>query len=115
MDRMAMPVQTGNVIDYKNTGTEDIKCGDVVGCKTFCGIAETDIIPNEVGALAIVGVWDVPAVTGALEIGDHVYWNGDKATKTSTNNSPLGIVIEPKAANGTIARIKLKSWIPPAP
>lgn len=115
MDRVAKPVQTGDVIDYLNAGSEVIKVGDVVEMKNMCGIAETDIEPGEKGAVALVGVWEVPAVTGAFEVGELVYWNKTKATKTSTDNPPLGFVVAPKLANGTVTRVKLLPFAAPEP
>ena len=43
MARQAMPVQTGKVIDYINSGETKINVGDVVPLISLCGIAETDI------------------------------------------------------------------------
>jgi predicted RecA/RadA family phage recombinase len=77
---------------------------------TFCGVAETDIPAGEIGTVAITKVWDVPAVSGtAFSVGDTLYWDAPnkRATKTATNNTPLGVCVAPKASGQTIARVKI--------
>jgi predicted RecA/RadA family phage recombinase len=109
MSRQAMPVQTGNVIDYTNTTGALIPVGDIIPLGTICGVAETDIEDGRIGVVNIVGVWDVPSVTGAFDVGDLLYWDAvaKKATKTDTDNTPLGITVASKGASATTARVKL--------
>ena len=109
MIRQAMPVQTGDVIDYVNTTAALIEVGSVVPLISFCGVAETDIEDGRVGAVRIVGVWDVPAVSGAISVGELVYWDSSvkKATKTNTGNTPLGVAVASKSGSATVARVKL--------
>jgi predicted RecA/RadA family phage recombinase len=109
MSRQAMPVQTGDVIDYVNTTGSLIEVGSIVPLGSLCGVAETDIEDGRAGAVNIVGVWDVPAVTGAFNVGDVLYWDAtnNKATKTDTGNTPLGVAVASKSGSGTTARVKL--------
>jgi predicted RecA/RadA family phage recombinase len=110
MSRIAMPVQTGEVIDFINGTADAISVGDVVPLKTFCGVAETDLPPGGEGAVAITRVWDVPAVSGtAFAAGDVLFWNAanKQATLTTTNNTPLGVCVAPKASGQTVARVKI--------
>lgn len=108
MSRIAMPVHSGKVIDWLNGTSADVASGDVVPMKNFCGIAETDIPKSVTGAVAVYGVWDVPAVSGsAFEVGDFVYWDpaAKRVTQTETNNIPFGVVTLFKAASTTKARV----------
>lgn len=110
MSRIANPVQTGEVIDYTNAGTNPIAVGEVIVLSTFCGIAETDIPVGEMGAVAITKIWEVPSVSGTVfAVGDILYWDATakKATKTATNNTHLGVCITPKVAGGTRAQVKI--------
>ena len=113
MSRIAMPVQTGEVIDYINSGADPIAVGDVVVMETFCGVAEIDIPAGEIGTVAITKVWDVPSVSGTAFVpGDLLYWNATnkQATKTATGNVPLGVCIATKTSGQTITRVKIGLW-----
>ena len=110
MSRIAMPVQTGEVIDYKNSGTEQINAGDVVPMVKVCGIAEINIAPGETGSVAITKIWEVPSVSGtAFVVGDVIFWDttAKKATKTATSNTPLGLCVAPKTAGEVRTRVKI--------
>ncbi|MDO5115993.1 MAG: DUF2190 family protein [Synergistaceae bacterium] len=110
MSRQAIPVQRGEVIDYKNSGETTISVGDVIVLSNMCGIAETEIKSGESGAVRLDQVWEIGAVTGsAFAVGDIVYWNTTNkyATKTPTNNTLLGIVVAPKASSEAKCRVKI--------
>ncbi len=118
MARQAMPVQTGDAIDYKNENTEVIAVGSIVPMGNCCGVAETDIAPGDKGAVKIVGVWEVDSVSSAaFTVGLPLYWDdtNNRATNSATDNTPLGICVAPKPSGGTRARVRLCMWIPPAP
>lgn len=117
MARQAMPVQTGDVIDYKNDGDETIAVGSIVTLTNFCGIAETDIAPSDTGAVCIVGVWEVDSVSSAaFAVGLPLYWDetNSRATNSATGNTPLGMCVAPKSSGGTKARVKIGVWFTPA-
>ncbi|MBQ9526984.1 MAG: DUF2190 family protein [Fretibacterium sp.] len=117
MARQAMPVQTGDVIDYKNSGEELIAVGSIVPMGNFCGVAEVDIAPGDTGAVCIVGVWEVDSVSSAVfTVGLPIYWDAanTRATNSATGNTPLGMCVAPKASGGTKARVKIGMWFPPA-
>jgi len=69
-------IHTGNAIDY--TPASAVGAGDVVviGSNTIA-IAKLDIAANVLGALATRGVFDGAKVTGAISLGDAVYWDAD--------------------------------------
>ena len=108
MSRIAVEVQNGRYLDY--VPGSDVAVGDVVPLTTFCGVAMTDIPSGTVGTIAAEGVFEVPAVNNAaFAPGDRLYWNAatKKATKTSTDNTPLGLAVAVKAAAGAFARVLL--------
>lgn len=94
MARQGVFQQTGDIIDFVNTGTDTIAAGQVVPLGTRIGFAAVDIAPNATGGVVVKGVFsDVPAdTTAAFGVGDVLYWNAtaNKLTKTATDNVPTG-------------------------
>ena len=69
-------VHRGDAVDY--TPGADVAAGDVVVQSDLVGIAKRDIKANELGALAVAGVFDVAKEGGVgvtFAIGDKVYWD----------------------------------------
>ena len=69
-------VQQGESIDY--TPAADVAAGDVIVQGELVGVAKKDITANELGALAVEGVFDFPKATGvgtAITAGSNVYWD----------------------------------------
>ena len=66
--------QKGYVIDYTNPGA-DIASGDVVVIGSTMGVALTDILAGETGAVQISNVFNLPKADAAdISQGDPVYW-----------------------------------------
>ena len=110
MNRVMMPLQKGECIDWTNATGVDISVGDVVPLNTFCGVAATDIPADGKGVLVVGEAWRGPAVAEeTVSVGDPLYWDADakKITKTSTSNTFLGVAIEPKVATGTVVGVKI--------
>ena len=77
-------LQTGTRLDYK-PGTE-VEVDSVVTLKTRIGIATTTIPAGDTGALAVMGVFELPSVSAkAFEVGDELYWNGSALTTDKDN------------------------------
>ena len=72
--------QRGETIDY--TPTDDLANGDVVDLATRIGVAGNDIPAGETGAVHVVGVFEIPKATGAVTVGQALYW--DKAAENIT-------------------------------
>ena len=68
-------IHTGNVIDY--TPGSAVGAGDVIVLGNTIAIAKLDIAANVLGALATRGVFDGVKATGAINLGDAVYWDAD--------------------------------------
>ena len=64
-------VQRGDAIDY--TPMEDVAAGDVVVLSgKLVGVAKLDIKAGELGALAVVGVYEIATGGAAVAVGDVV-------------------------------------------
>lgn len=101
-------VQRGETIDFVNNTSADISAGEVVEIGTRIGVAATFIPVGHKGALNVLGVYDIPALTTeALTVGQAVYYKDGKIQATETDATPAGWVVEPKAQTAAIARVKI--------
>ncbi|MDR1142080.1 MAG: DUF2190 family protein, partial [Planctomycetaceae bacterium] len=84
-------IHEGQAIDY--TPTEDVPAGTVVILGALVGITKLDIPANTLGAIHTRGVYEIEKATGAVEIGDKIYWAaGTKnVTTTATSNTLIGV------------------------
>jgi predicted RecA/RadA family phage recombinase len=109
-------VQNGNTIDH--VATAAISSGDVVVIGSLVGVAKTDAAIGDTVAVAIEGVWEIPAATAAITLGAAVYWDVDgdpvggtagsgAATATATDNTQMGYAIEAKDAGVATVLVKL--------
>jgi len=99
-------VQTGKTIDYKNNGAA-IGYGDIVTIGARIGIAAENIAVGATGSLSVSGIYELPADnTTAFSVGDKVYWDGAKLTKTA-GAVVAGWITEPKAQADAVARVKI--------
>ena len=100
-------IQPGESIDYMNTG-EDLKAGQVVKLSDRCGIAMTDIAKNTVGAVAVVGVFELPKEPAkTFDVGAAAYYKDDVGiTSDKSGNTAIGFAVE--KANATDSTVKVK-------
>jgi len=103
-------IHNGNAIDY--TPTADVPAGAVVVQGELVGVTKLDIPANTLGALAVVGVFDIAKATGtgtAITAGANCYWNAStsQATTTATDNKLIGKCIRAAADADTTVRIRL--------
>lgn len=102
-------IQEGGSLDYRNAGAAIGYC-DVVVLDGRIGIAESDIPAGGLGALSVVGVYELPAETGtAFTLGAALYWDATNGvtTTTATDNTPCGYAAAAKAAAATVAVVKI--------
>ena len=107
--------QRGETIDY--TATDDLANGDVVNLATRIGVAGDDIAAGETGAVHVVGVFEIPKATGAVTVGQALYW--DKAAENITtvastgespsvvNNTPAGWAVAAAGSSDATVLVKL--------
>ena len=86
-------VQRGEAIDY--TPVADVAAGDVVVQGELVGVAKRTIKADQLGSLAVEGVFDFPKATGvstAIAVGVNVYWDvadGEATTDADTGTNKL--------------------------
>ena len=72
-------VQRGESIDY--TPTADVAAGDVIRLGKMIGVSKLDIKSGELGALALVGVYELAVKSGkAFSVGQTAYYNPTDGT-----------------------------------
>jgi predicted RecA/RadA family phage recombinase len=105
-------VQQGNSIDHTPSGA--ITAGDVVVQGDLIGIAQVDCAANQLGALAVVGVFDIDKATGVgtgIAVGTKVYWDATNKQATADddtgNNKYLGKTIIAAGDDDAKARVRL--------
>ena len=105
-------IHEGNSIDY--TPNADVAAGDVVVQSDLVGIAKLDITANELGALAVSGVFDVAKEGGVgvtFAVGDKAYWDDGNdfavATDGAGANKLLGKAVAAAADADTTVLVRL--------
>jgi len=106
----AVFVQEGDVIDY--TPSSAVAAGDVVVQGDLIGVAKQPIAANTAGALAVVGVIDVPKAAGsAINVGTKVYWDATNKLGTTSDgggaNKLLGKAVLTAASAAATVRVRL--------
>jgi predicted RecA/RadA family phage recombinase len=108
-DPVAIYRQYGNQIAY--TPVADVAAGDVVDLGTFVGIAQRAIPADELGALAIEGVFEVNKFTDeAIDLGAPVYWDVGTTTATGTigySEAVMGLCVKAALAGDSTVLVKL--------
>jgi predicted RecA/RadA family phage recombinase len=105
-------IQEGDAIDYTPGG--DLAAGDVVVLSDLVGVTKRDIKANQLGALAVTGVFDFAKTGGGgvtFAIGDKAYWddatNVAVATDGAGANKLLGKAVLAAADADTTVRVRL--------
>jgi predicted RecA/RadA family phage recombinase len=108
--------QDPGTIDY--TPASAVDAGDVVVTNGHVRIAKRDIAANELGALAVEGIFDVVKDNSNISDGNALYWdsNGDPvggtagtgaATTTASGNTFMGYAIAAAGVSATTVRMSL--------
>lgn len=108
----------GKVLDFTNGTGEDILSGHVVVVGDVIGVATVDILPTEMGVVAVAEVWELPKAVEALAQGKKVYWDVDgdpksgvvgsgALTATEAGNIYAGFVAVAAVADGVTVAVKL--------
>lgn len=108
-------IQDGDAIDF--VPNVDVAAGEVVLLGDLIGIAKRDIPAGVLGALALVGVYELPKATGggtAMESGVIAFWDigNQEVTNVSTgvNYRLLGGVVEAVGDNDATVRVRLAAF-----
>jgi predicted RecA/RadA family phage recombinase len=103
-------IQEGSAIDY--TPGADTPAGTVVVQNDLVGVTRVDLKTNQLGALAVAGVFEFPKATGAgsaIGVGVLTYWDAvaSNATKTATGNKLIGKAVKATVDADTFVRVRL--------
>ena len=105
-------VHDGDAIDY--TPGADVVPGDVVVQSDLIGVAKREIKANELGALAVTGVFDIAKQAGGgvtFAVGDLAYWDDTNKVAVTTDgagaNKLLGKAVRAAADADATVRVKL--------
>ena len=94
--------QEGKAIDY--TPAQAVAAGQVVVQGSLIGVAKTPIAANQLGAIAVRGIFDVVKANEQISLGAAVFWDADgnpyggtagtgALTTTSTDNTFVGFAM----------------------
>ena len=99
--------QTGDVIDY--TAAEALSFGDVVDLSTRIGVAGADIAKDAAGPVQVTGVYRIPKASGAVTVGQALYWDNSakNITTTADSNTPAGWAVAPAASEDSDVLVKI--------
>ena len=100
-------IHDGKAIDFFSE--TDIPGGSVVVKNNLVGITKLDIKANTLGALHVVGVYDVEKSDVAIPLGSHVYWDAaaKKAVIAATGNTLLGVAVGDAAIESETVRVRI--------
>lgn len=103
----AIFVQVGDVIDY--TAAEDLSFGDVVDLTTRIGVAGAAIARDAAGPVQVTGVYRIPKATGAVTVGQALYWakSAKNLTTTADSNTPAGWAVAPAESEDPDVLVKI--------
>ena len=103
-------IQQGIALDYRPS--VDTPAGTVVVLADLVGVAVQAIKANQLGSLAVEGVFEFPKNNGiALEQGQNVFWDANENVVESWQSSgfhhALGKVAESASGSKTKVRVRL--------
>ena len=101
-------IQRGDSIDY--TSTSDIAAGDIIKVGSLVGVAKLDIKAGELGALALVGVYEVETGGTAVAIGTVVSIDpatGKVCTEGTAGAVKLGHAVTKAETSDTTVLVRL--------
>ena len=103
----AIFVQVGDVIDY--AAAEDLSFGDVVDLTTRIGVAGAAIARDAAGPVQVTGVYRIPKATGAVTVGQALYWakSAKNLTTTADSNTPAGWAVAPAESEDPDVLVKI--------
>lgn len=101
-------VQKGDNIDY--TASAAVGYMEVVPLTARIGVALEAMDKGDTGTVTLTGVFTLPAATGALTVGQEVYWDKTAGNITGTKGDATvfaGYAVEAKAEAGTAVNVRI--------
>ncbi len=103
-------IQNGSRMTWTNGTGSDVSSGDLVPVGASFGVALTDIANGAKGALAMEGVYELPAIsTAAISQGTPVYFEvaSKKCSPTAEDQKFIGLAWATKEEAGASVLVKL--------
>lgn len=109
MAKTATYWQKGESLDYLNKTGAAIPAGTVLKLGAHIGVAGTDIPPEGLGSIHMVGVFKIEKKSGvALAVGDPVKFDDEEGIDKDTGGTAtVGYVVEAAEADELTAFVKL--------
>ena len=100
-------IHDGKAVDFFPVA--DVPAGTVIVENDLVGVTKLDIQAGRLGALHVVGVYDVAKGDAAISLGAKVYWDSTakQAVTTATGNKQLGIAVQAATATGETVRVRI--------
>lgn len=102
--------QMGDCLDY--TPGSNVSAGDIVVTGDLVGQVVADTLANQLGALRVEGVINVPKLTTDVVVfGSTLYWDAgnSRATLTASTHKKIGKAVEAAGNGVTNVDVKLMS------
>lgn len=107
---MTNKVRQGRTLTYYNSTSATVTSGSVVAMGDIVGVAETDIAPDDSGAVAVDDVYELPAGAGAWVQGDQLFLRTDGKFYTTTASGAIqaGVAAADKTTAATTGEVLLR-------
>lgn len=100
--------QLGETLNYTNPTDEFVSAGTFIVFGSICGVAATDLAPEQLGTLATKGVWQMQKDAAAITGGAKVYYDEENDVITATAGDIfVGIAIADADAAETTVYVRL--------
>ena len=100
-------IHDGKAVDFFPEA--DVAAGTVIVEGDLVGVTKLDIQAGRLGALHVVGVYDVAKGDAAISLGSKVYWDqaAKQAVTTATGNKLLGLAVQAATAEDSTVRVRI--------
>ena len=105
-------IQRGDSIDF--IPTADVAAGDIVKLGSLVGVSKLDIRAGELGALALVGVYEIATNGAAIEAGAVVFVDpatGKVCAESASGAVKFGHAVAAAAATDTLVLVRLEQGL----
>lgn len=101
-------IQSGDQIDFTNSGEEVIVSGSLVSLGYISGVAASDIPAKATGVLTIRGIFDIAKETATeFKAGDQICLRENKLQKHIDGDQPVGVAVADAGNDSATVRIAL--------
>jgi predicted RecA/RadA family phage recombinase len=102
-------VQRGEVLTV--LAPYDLLSGDGCLVGSLFGVSAYDVLTGGEAELNVVGVFQLPKGTGALDVGDPVYWDDTAKVVSGAGTVLIGVATEVAEADSPTAVVRLNGHV----